>query len=155
MIALARTALVVLCLAPAAALAGGVPPEEGAFQPVQQGRVQPGGPKAPPQAVSQRPLFGQPEQRPNPLYVVPPPPDGGIRTAEQVRLRLQDICMYRSAEGDKPDETAPARCGCWSKTVAKTFAPDDIAAFDASDQMPEGVRERANAAWDACQGRRG
>ncbi|NJL08829.1 MAG: hypothetical protein HC900_11715 [Methylacidiphilales bacterium] len=86
---------------------------------------------------------------------MPPPPDGGIRTAEQVRLRLQDICMYRSAEGDKPDETAPARCGCWSKTVAKTFSPDDIAAFDASDQMPESLRERANAAWDACQGRRG
>ena len=62
--AVARIAFLALCLTPVAALAGGTPPEDAAYQ--AQRPQQPGGPKSSPlggvQAPVQAPAQQQPEQ---------------------------------------------------------------------------------------------
>ena len=152
--ALARIALVVVCLQPAAALAGGRPPEDGAFQ-SQRTTVQPGGPKAPPQGVVQVPASA-PAQQPEPsaVFALPPPPEGGVKTAEQARLRLQDICVYRTADAEKPGEDRVPRCACYARTLAKAFGPEELAGFAAADEVPESARDRADAVWQGCKGKR-
>jgi hypothetical protein len=157
-IARGRLAFVALCVAlslpPAAALAGGTPPEDAAFQ--AQRPAQPAGPKASPlgsvQVPAQAPAQAQPEQ--SAVFALPPPPEGGVKTADQARLRLQDICMYRTVEADKPDDNHMPRCACYARTLAKSFSAEELSGFAAADEVPEGARDRADSIWQGCKGKR-
>jgi hypothetical protein len=150
---LARIAFAAACL-PSAALAGGTPPEDAAFQ--AQRSPQPAGPKSSPLGAVQVPAAvpAQQPQEQSAVFALPPPPEGGVKTADQARLRLQDICMYRTAEADKPNETLMPRCACYSRALAKSFSPEELAGFAAADEVPEGARERADSVWQSCKGRR-
>ncbi|ALK08861.1 hypothetical protein [Blastochloris viridis] len=149
---LVRVVLVAFCLQPALALAGGAPPEDGAFQ---RPGVPPSGPRGLPQGAVQPPAGQATQQRQQgSVFALPPPPEGGVKNAEQARLRLQDICMYRTAEAENPTADNGPRCACYGRTLAKSFNPDELAAFAAADEVPEGARDRADAVWLGCKGKR-
>jgi hypothetical protein len=151
-IAGAAAAIAVLCLAPVAAQAGATPPEGAAYQ--TQRPPQPGGPKASPFGAASAPAQAPAQQQPGDVFALPPPPEGGVKTAEQARLRLQDICMYRTVEADRPNETLMPRCACYARALAKSFSPEELAGFAAADEVPEGARERADSVWQSCKGKR-
>lgn len=168
-----RVALLLYILTPLAAFGGASPPGPDAM-PQQEERASvparstapPGTYRMPSQAAAVEPSTEAPpsaaapqsdtadEAAPNPLFVLPPPPETGIKSAEHVRLRLQDICMYASVAPDGPQGATAPRCACYAQALAKTLSADDIAAFAAQDELPETMRERAAATWERCKGSR-
>ena len=168
-----RVALVLCVLTPLGAFAGASPPgpdamprpEEGASAPAHS-TAPPGTYRMPTQAAAvEQPTQAPPsatapqsdaadEAAPKPAFLLPPPPETGIKNAEQARLRLQDICMYASVAPDGPQGATAPRCACYAQALAKALSADDISAFAAEDELPETARERAAAIWERCKGSR-
>ena len=153
-----RVALLLGGLVPLAALAGATPPGPDAM-PRQEGASAPPPPpttSGPPgtSAVAPQPAAENDEAQ-KPAFMLPASPETGIHNAEQARLRLQDICMYSAVSPNAPEGVSAPRCACYAQAFAKSMTADDIAAFAASDEVPESARDHATAIWERCKAPRG
>jgi hypothetical protein len=79
-------------------------------------------------------------------------PSVEIRTADQVRTRLKDACIYAAAErGNLESGTGPA-CQCYGRGMARLMSPDDVQTFARTGAVPASLRDRADEVLAACGG---
>lgn len=74
-----------------------------------------------------------------------------VKTAEQVRLRIKDACMYEAGQANNPRQSTQPGCMCYAQKVVKAMSPAEIDAYMQTATLADAGSEINRQAWESCK----